>query len=319
MVALLGMSCQETPRGYVIRGEVTNQQEGMIYLKSFRNKMFFDYDSAEIKDGKFTFTGEVEFPLLFGLSTEDMRYPAQLFVENTHMGVVLNDSEGTVTVTNSPANDLFLGVVPEIYEEGYNIDSLVNRYPNSPVAAFYLYRYFTYQLSLEDLKATRSKLSPSLDQFPYVKDLDLIIGQLENIQIGRVAPDFTLPDPDGNPVSLSDFRGKYVLIDFWAAWCPPCRKENPNVVRMYQKYKDKGFTVLGVSLDYNRNNWLKAIADDQLTWTHVSDLQYWDSEIPALYGVRGIPANVLIDPDGVILAKNVMDEELQQTLKEILE
>ncbi|MCC8198837.1 MAG: AhpC/TSA family protein [Tannerellaceae bacterium] len=318
-VLFLGVSCQEKPKGYVIHGEVANLQDGMIYLKSFRNKMFFDFDSTEIKEGKFMFTGEVEMPLLFGLATEDMRYPTQFFVENAEMKVVLDDADGKITVTNSPANDLFLGVIPEVYEAGYHIDSLVARYPNSPVAAFYLYRYFTYQLSLDELKATRGRLSSFLQDLPYVRELDAIIEQLESIQVGRVAPDFTLPDTEGNPVSLSNFRGQYVLVDFWAAWCPHCRQENPNVVSAYEAYKDKNFTIVGVSLDFNKNSWLKAIADDHLTWTQVSDLNYWDSEIPSLYGIRSIPGNVLIDPEGVILANNIMGKELQETLKEVFQ
>lgn len=107
---------------------------------------------------------------------------------------------------------------------------------------------------------------------------------------------------------------------YWisASWCPPCRKENPNVVNAFLQYKDKNFTIVGISLDKDKAKWQKAIADDQLTWTHVSDLKYWDSEIPALYGVRGIPANVLLDPNGVIIAKNITGEDLQNTLKEVI-
>ena len=134
----------------------------------------------------------------------------------------------------------------------------------------------------------------------------------------RQQPDFSLPDTAGVTVALSSFRGKYVLLDFWASWCPPCRRENPNVVKAFQAYKDKNFTILGISLDQDKARWLKAIQDDHLTWTHVSDLKYWDSEIPALYGVRGIPANVLLDPEGVIIARNVTGEKLWETLKEHL-
>ena len=158
---------------------------------------------------------------------------------------------------------------------------------------------------MDELKATRAKISSELAGCPYVKDLDGIIKQLENVQIGKVAPEFSLPDTAGVSVSLSDFRGKYVLLDFWASWCPPCRRENPNVVKAFNEYKDKNFTIVGISLDKDKSKWMKAIADDNLAWTHLSDLKYWDSEIPALYGVRGIPANVLLDPDGVIVAKNI--------------
>ena len=173
-------------------------------------------------------------------------------------------------------------------------------------------------MPLYELKATRAKISSELAGCPYVKDLDGIIKQLENVQIGKVAPEFSLPDTAGVSVSLSDFRGKYVLLDFWASWCPPCRRENPNVVKAFNEYKDKNFTIVGISLDKDKSKWMKAIADDNLAWTHLSDLKYWDSEIPALYGVRGIPANVLLDPDGVIVAKNITGEDLHKKLKEVI-
>lgn len=319
LVALLMVSCQETPKGYVINGEVEGMPEGTIYLKSFRNKMFFDVDTAEVKEGKFTFKGEVEQPLLYGLATDEMNYPVQFFLENKLMDVRISKDGDVVTVQNSPANDLFLGDAEKVFETGYSIDSLVTKYPDSPVAAFFLYRYFTYQLPLDELKEIRAKLAPSLATSPYVMDLDAIIKQLENVQIGKTAPDFSLPDTAGVSVSLSDFRGKYVLLDFWASWCPPCRKENPNVVKAFQEYKDKNFTVVGISLDQDKEKWQKAIADDHLDWTHVSDLKYWDSEIPALYGVRGIPANVLLDPNGVIIARNLTGEELHTTLQGVVE
>lgn len=318
LVALTLASCQEAPKGYVINGEVAGMPEGKIYLKSFRNKMFFDVDTADVKDGKFTFKGVVDQPLLYGLATEEMNYPVQLFVENANMDVKISSDGETLTVQNSPVNALFQENAGKVFEEGYNIDSLVTKYPDSPVSAFYLYRYFTYQLPLDELKATRAKISPALAACPYVKDLDGIIKQLENVQIGKVAPEFSLPDTAGVSVSLSDFRGKYVLLDFWASWCPPCRRENPNVVKAFNEYKDKDFTIIGISLDKDKSKWMKAIADDNLTWTHLSDLKYWDSEIPALYGVRGIPANVLLGPDGVILAKNITGEDLHKTLQEVI-
>lgn len=318
LAALALTGCRETPEGYVIKGEVDGMADGQVFLKSFRNKMFFDVDTADVKDGKFTFKGKVDQPLLFGLATDRMEYPVQLFVENTDMQVKIDEENRKITVDNSPVNTVFLENSKKVFEDGYNIDSLISRYPDSPAAAFFLYRYFTYLLPLDELKATRAKISPALADCPYVKDLDGIIRQLENVQIGKVAPAFSLPDTAGVSVSLSDFRGKYVLLDFWASWCPPCRRENPNVVKAFNEYKDKNFTVVGISLDKDKDKWLKAIADDHLTWTHLSDLKYWDSEIPALYGVRGIPSNVLLDPEGVIIAKNITGEELHKKLQEVI-
>jgi thiol-disulfide isomerase/thioredoxin len=118
-------------------------------------------------------------------------------------------------------------------------------------------------------------------------------------------------------VKLSSLQGKYVLVDFWAKWCGPCRQENPNVVRLYNRYKDKGFTVYGVSLDRNKTDWLKAIEEDKLTWTHVSDLKYWQSDAAKLYNITAIPFSLLLDPDGKIIAKNLRGPSLEKKLEEI--
>lgn len=138
------------------------------------------------------------------------------------------------------------------------------------------------------------------------------------LAIGQEAPEINLPDTQGKELSLKSLRGKIVLVDFWASWCGPCRKEMPNVVKAYAKYKDKGFEIYGVSLDQSKDKWLEAIQKDGITWPQVSDLKYWDCEAAKLYNVQGIPFTVLLDKDGKILAKNLRGEELEAALEKAL-
>ncbi|UII26034.1 AhpC/TSA family protein [Fulvivirga maritima] len=149
------------------------------------------------------------------------------------------------------------------------------------------------------------------------KDFIENVESMKNLAVGKVAPDIALPNPDGEVVKLSSLRGNYVLVDFWAKWCGPCRRENPNVVRLYDKYHEEGFEVYGVSLDRRREDWLQAIEQDNLHWTQVSDLKYWNSEAAKLYNVKAIPFALLLDPDGVIIGKNLRGKELEDKLEEI--
>ncbi|WP_216848924.1 TlpA disulfide reductase family protein [Pedobacter sp. L105] len=164
-------------------------------------------------------------------------------------------------------------------------------------------------------------LNPSLKNTPLGKSITVLLTSSSKTRIGSQAIDFAQVTPDGKTVRLSDFKGKYVLIDFWASWCGPCREENPNIVAAYNKYKGKGFTILGVSLDNPgaKKSWIKAIADDQLIWTQVSDLKGWDNSVALQYGVRGIPANFLIDPNGKIIAKDLRRETLNAKLAELFD
>lgn len=141
---------------------------------------------------------------------------------------------------------------------------------------------------------------------------------LKTVSVGQAAPDFKLSNPGGTQIKLSDYKGKYVLLDFWASWCGPCREENPNIVKQHAAFKDKGFDVLGVSLDDNKGDWMKAIQYDNLQWGHVSDLKRWDSKVAALYKVDGIPASFMIDPSGKIVAKNLRGADLENFLRKTL-
>jgi peroxiredoxin len=199
------------------------------------------------------------------------------------------------------------------------VKSFVKEHPASLVSAFVVYNDFTNPaIAIDEVEIALAALDPSLSQSNYYIAVQKKVEDRRGTTVGYKATNFSQAAPDGKIVKLSDFKGQYVLIDFWASWCRPCRMENPNVVAAYNKFKDKGFTVLGVSMDSNKEPWLQAIRQDNLTWTQVSDLKGWGNEVGKLYGVQGIPQNFLVDKDGKIIAKDLRGAALEEKLAEVL-
>ncbi len=341
---------------FVINGDFEKIKSGTVFLNIYKESQTFK-DSAFIEEGKFQFTGTVTSPYFASLTMPERKNDYFTFyVEPTTMQVSgRGDSLGLLSIKGSSVNDddkLLKGRMKPIskweeansklYEVAYKeknhkiIDSLdqvdydilaakrkvvaafVKENPKSMRAAMAILENYGYYAEATDVAPLYLSLDPEIKNSLKGKEIKKMIDTYSKVAVGKDAPEIIQFTPDSAKLSLSSLKGKFVLIDFWASWCGPCRRENPNVVAAYNQFKDKGFTILGVSYDTKKDRWLKAIADDHLAWSQVSDLQGWQNATSDDYGIKAIPSNVLIDKDGVIVAKNIFGDKLITKLNEIM-
>ncbi len=319
LIIVLVSACQSTKKNneFTINGTVPADITGTVYLQEYKNREYTTVDSAEIKDGKFMFAGSVTQPMLYALRTAQKAQRAQLFLDNNPMTVSMNSDWDIASVDGSDNALFFAWLLPQSVEGTMKTDTLILNNLSSPVALYFLNRGI-YQYDYPELKSIRDQLSESLAGHPYTQEIDENLKNLEKVQPGQPAPDFTLKTPSGETLSLSSLRGKYVLVDFWASWCPDCRKASPLLVDVYDRYKDKNFTILGVSIDEDSARWTDAIAKDGLNWNNVITENGWDSEAPKTYAVRWVPTSFLIDPEGKIVFKSIYTQETINKVEELL-
>jgi thiol-disulfide isomerase/thioredoxin len=342
--------------GFIIRGKVEGKESGSISLLKVNNGRLTLEDSTTIKNGTFELKGKTDLPEFRVLAFEKRTPAAQFIAENGTIYVKINaDSLNRAQIKGSKSNDEFSMITREmlnntretgqlqqrymeaqqkndqmamnkatadyqalIQNQNIYIRNFIREHPKSTVSPLIALMQFSQEMTAHDIDTLVKFLDPSIQSSIYITELKQMADKIRVTDVGAVAPDFTQNTPEGSPLTLSSLRGKYVMIDFWASWCQPCRREMPNVVTLYNKYKDKGFDIIGVSLDKEKDPWVKAIADDKLTWHHVSDLKFWQNEAAVKYGIQSIPSTILLDKDGKIIAKNLRGDALAQKLEELL-
>lgn len=273
----------------------------------------------------FITTSRIENPSQYQKDYEDMelqlnKFQEKLWQQNSIRFIQLQ------TATGKLRDSLLLvkqNTSTEAYQKHYDdvVLPYIKMHPDSPTALHLLEKYsYTLFVNYDALSLLYNKLTNRIRNLPSARRVYNAIdrNKFQSNLMGKVAPDFSLKDVTGKEVALKSFRGNVTLMEFWASWCGPCRANNPGLVKVYNKYKTKGFKILGISLDHKKGNWLNAIKKDGLTWTHVSDLKFWNGEVSKLYHITAVPTNYLIDKDGKVLGKNLSDKALDEMLTKLL-
>lgn len=326
---------QSTSKGYEINGDISGYPDGTSV--SFLNQQTNALEKqATIEHGKFTIKGNLAEPSFIILVFAEQPPAVPMFIDNSKI-LIKGDrnSLDNLSISGSKTESEYQEYVGKVkpYEhlfagDGTNspdsiaalekiTENFVKKYPSShvdPIAIIRMMQISNNVILADNLFKLMSKEVKETNLAKYV-DQQLEVAKIN--PIGSQIVDFSETDTSGKRVNITSFRGKYVLIDFWASWCRPCRMENPNVVAAFNKYNKKNFTVLGVSLDQSKPAWLNAITMDGLNWTQVSDLHGWSSELATKFKISSIPQNILIDPKGIIIAKNLRGEALNQRLDEL--
>jgi peroxiredoxin len=322
--------------GYVITGTISGYPDGTVVdlLNANDGKPEL---SSKIAGGKFELKGKLEFPDVKLIAFDKAPPYVTIFLDNSKVtisakkdaletavikGSQTNEEYSELTAMLKPYDKLFLpGSEPDTIASkkcGSLLQGFIRKHDKSCVSLYAIYRNFQVSADADLMEKQFQGLSADVQETPIGGFIAQQIAVEKRNPIGKALPDFTQEDPTGKPVALSSLRGKYVLVDFWASWCGPCRQENPNVVNVYNRFKGKNFTVLGISLDKEKQKWMDAITADNLNWTHISDLKGWANSVAQQFQINSIPQNFLIDPSGVVIAKNLRGSALEEKLASIL-
>lgn len=321
LIGLLFLTGVVNAQKVKVSGSITGGNYTEISVLDLENN---EITTADIgKDQKFdvSFNAKQEDIYLLALSQDDVYLLVTKPGEK--INITIDTKSDTPVVSGSPGTSLYYNELSKLIglQSDQEVLDAISKLMNDNKGELAIVP-FAINLDATKYNAEHKKFLASLSKHKgtfIVDEYSKIVNSVGKTDIGSIAPEISLQNPDGKIIKLSSLRGKYVLIDFWASWCRPCRAENPNVVKAYNKFKNKGFTVYGVSLDENKSSWTAAIAKDKLEqWPHVSDLKGWSSSAGKLYGVRSIPSNFLIDPQGKIIAKNLRGEKLEEKLEEVL-